>query len=310
MNAPSDAEQGHVVVAVDGSEAADNAVDWAADEAALRGTDLEVLHAWQPRSYEADWYARLLYRKAGDLVATAAERARRRRPEAAVTTTRVDGKPADVVADAAGRAALLVMGSRGLGGFTGMLLGSVSLHVAAERAGRLLVVRPGPVGSAEPPHDEDYFRIDHGSIVVGVADDSCRPAVAEAFAEAARRRARVVAVHAWSFPDRAVLALGPNPGVLGDAVDSRRRRGEEILTRAVGPERDAYPDVPVAEEVVEGRRAQAMLDAAKGATMVVVATHPRRGGRGRHLGPVTHALLEHADAPVLLVPTGARGADA
>jgi nucleotide-binding universal stress UspA family protein len=47
MNAPSDAEHGHVVVAVDGSQAADNAVDWAADEAALRGIDLEVLHAWQ-----------------------------------------------------------------------------------------------------------------------------------------------------------------------------------------------------------------------------------------------------------------------
>lgn len=310
MKTPSDAGRGHVVVAVDGSRAADNAVDWAADEAALRGTDLEVLHAWQSKSYEADWYARLLYRKAGDLVATAAERARRRRPETTVTTTRVDGKPADVVADAAERAALLVMGSRGLGGFTGMLLGSVSLHVAAERSGRLLVVRPGPAGGPEPPYDDDFFRIDKGSIVVGVADESCGPAVAEAFAEAARRKARVVAVHVWSIPDLTAFASGPDPGTLAGAVDSRRRRGEEILTRAVGPGRAAHPDVAVTEEVVEGRRAQAMLDAAKGATMVVVATHPRRGARGRHLGPVTHALLEHADAPVLLVPAGAHGEDA
>lgn len=43
---------------------------------------------------------------------------------------------------------------------------------------------------------------------------------------------------------------------------------------------------------------------------VVIATHPRRGERARRLGPGTHALLEHADAPVRLVPTGAHRGDA
>ncbi|MCF2533822.1 universal stress protein [Yinghuangia soli] len=301
QNAPK--ARGHVVVAVDGSPAADNAVDWAADEAALRGVDLEILHAWEWKAYEAsEWYGFILHNQGTETVQAAAERARRRRPEVKVTTTVEHGQAADILTGAAERAGLLVMGNRGRGGFAGLLLGSVGRAVAAEGRGPLLVVRSGTDGSAQPPFDEDYFRIDTRPVVVGVSGEWCRPAVEAAFAEAAARKQRLHAVHAWSFPDLPVYGVAAQPGPTAEAIRTCQQNGEAILSRTLSEVRDHYKDVLVDEDVVNRRRAHAMVEASKGASMVVIATRHREGRVGRHLGPVTHALLHHAHAPVLLVP--------
>ena len=134
---------GHVIVAVDGSPAAANAVDWAADEAMLRGVDLEILHAWEWTAYEAsDWYGQLLHNQGAETVETAAERARRRRPDVHVTTTIEHGYAPDVVTGATERAGLVVLGNRGRGGFAGLLLGSVSSQVVSHAPCPVVVVPP------------------------------------------------------------------------------------------------------------------------------------------------------------------------
>lgn len=305
MDAQNLRSTGHVVVAVDGSPAADNAVDWAADEAALRGVALEVLHAWEWKAYEAsDWYGHHLHNHGTALLEAAAERARLRRPGTTVTTSMPHGDADEILADAAQHAGLMVTGSRGLGGFGGMLLGSHSRNLAALRACPLLVVRSGAEGGAEPAYDEDYFRIDKDAVVVGVADDTCRPAVEAAFAEAARRGARVHAVHAWSFPELPVYGLASQAAPTAEAIRSCEQNGEAILTGTVGPVSERFPDVDHSLTVVNGRRAKVMVDASRDATLVVAATHRRPGRIGRQLGPVTHALLHHAHAPVLLIPVG------
>lgn len=294
---------GHVIVAVDGSPAAGNAVDWAADEATLRGVDLEILHAWEWKAYEAsDWYGHLLHNQSTETVHTAAERARHRRPDLHVTTTIEHGPAEDVLTGATERAGLLVMGNRGRGGFTGMLLGSVSQAVAAEAHCPLLVVRASEDGSAQPPFDEDYFRIDTHPVVVGISGESCLPAVEAAFAAATRRKQRLHAVHAWSFPDMPVYGIAGAAGPTADAIRVCQQNGEAILSRTLVDVRDEYKDIEVREDVVNGQRAHAMVEASRGASMVVIATHHREGKIGRRLGPVTHALLHHAHAPVLLVP--------
>ena len=72
------------------------------------------------------------------------------RPDADRVSQRVvEGHPAQVLLDAAADAALLVVGSRGRGGFTGMLLGSVSQSVVARAACPVVVVR-APETSSEP----------------------------------------------------------------------------------------------------------------------------------------------------------------
>lgn len=303
MIEPTGLLRGHVVAAVDGSPAADNAVDWAADEAAVRGVPLELLHAWDWKAYEAsDWYGHHLHHQGTELLRAAAERARHRRPQIEVTNSMPHGPADEILDEAAGRAGLLVMGSRGLGGFSGLLLGSRSRHAAAQRLCPLLVVRAGADGGTEPPYDEDYFRIDKDAVVVGVADDSCRPAVEAAFAEAAWRGARVHAVHAWSFPDLPAYGAAAAFAPTADAVRTCEANGEAVLAQTVDPVRESHPDVEAVADVVNGHRARVMVDASRGAAMVVLATHRRPGRVGRQLGPVTHALLHHAHAPVLLVP--------
>ncbi|WP_436776442.1 universal stress protein [Yinghuangia sp. YIM S09857] len=296
--------RGHVIVAVDGSPAAENAVDWAADEAALRGTDLEILHAWEWKAYEAsDWYGHHLHNQADAVVRAAAERARRRRPELTVTTAIKHGTAREVLTEAAERAGLLVMGSRGRGGFTGMLLGSVSHDVAAQGRCPLLVVRAGPDGTAQPPFDDALLRADTHPVLVGVSSEACQPAVEEAFAEASRRKQRVHAVHAWSFPDLPVYGIaGGAAGPTADAIRACQQTGETILSQTLASVRDHHKDVEVREDVVNDHRGHAMVKASKDASLVVIATRRRPERLGRHLGPVTHALLHHAHAPVLLIP--------
>jgi nucleotide-binding universal stress UspA family protein len=93
-------------------------------------------------------------------------------------------------------------------------------------------------------------------------------------------------------------AFGPT----AEAIRACQQNGEAILSHTLFDVRDQHKDVEVREDVVNGQRANAMVEASRDASMVVIATHHREGRIGRRLGPVTHALLHHAHAPVLLVP--------
>ena len=130
-----------IVVGVDGSPQSEHALRWAAEQARLTGGELHAVIAWQlPASYgfaavydDVDW--------AGD-----AREILDRTIKAAlgdddgVHRHVREGHPAAVLVDAAESADLLVVGSRGPGGFAGLLLGSVSRHVVAHAACPVVVV--------------------------------------------------------------------------------------------------------------------------------------------------------------------------
>jgi nucleotide-binding universal stress UspA family protein len=133
------------VVGVDGSPTSTRALQWAAEQAAATGAQIDAVMAWMPPSdyalgagfsddvgWEEDTAAVLEKTIEGALDADAAEKVERRV---------VRGHPAQVLLDAAAGADLLVVGSRGHGGFTGMLLGSVSQHLVAHAPCPVLVVR-------------------------------------------------------------------------------------------------------------------------------------------------------------------------
>ena len=126
---------GEIVVGVDGSPGSDHALRWAVEEAILTGAKIRAVHAWMPPLSEAS-IASLVD---PNVDAAPYEAAARNLVEVAVAKARtnvdvaVDIEPTielgfapDVLMDAGDAADLLVLGSRGRGGFRGLLLGSVS----------------------------------------------------------------------------------------------------------------------------------------------------------------------------------------
>ncbi|GAA4733825.1 universal stress protein [Modestobacter marinus] len=154
MTGPARA-QPKIVVGVDGSPSSRQALRWAAGQAQLTGAQLHAVTSWRPpgtHGWETpldavDWAA-----DARRTLDTAVEEVLSRggpSPGDADRVTRhvLPGHPAEVLLAQAADADLLVVGSRGHGGFTGMLLGSVGLHVIAHAACPVLVVR----GDRPPP---------------------------------------------------------------------------------------------------------------------------------------------------------------
>jgi|SRR4051794_21236671 len=132
---------GRIVVGVDGSTASTDALRWAARQADLTGASLEAVTAWSyPTTYgfpviaDVDWEKGAL-----TVLDEAVDKALGR--EADVTRRAVEGHAALVLTEAAQGAELLVVGSRGHGGFAGLLLGSVSEHVVTHAPCPVVVVR-------------------------------------------------------------------------------------------------------------------------------------------------------------------------
>ncbi|MFF9126639.1 universal stress protein [Streptomyces sp. NPDC014889] len=121
-------EPGYYVVGVDGSEHSAAAVDLAFEEAALRGVELRAVLAWEPgplRIFDEHEPQQECRRLLSEIVAGRHARF----PEVRLRHDVVVGHPVQVLTDASAHALGLVVGTRGRGGFAGMLLGSVSQGV-------------------------------------------------------------------------------------------------------------------------------------------------------------------------------------
>jgi nucleotide-binding universal stress UspA family protein len=142
---------GRIVVGVDGSETSRHALRWAADEARSHGSQLHVVHAWEvptPAVAVGVGPGRRAARTEGQhdeaskLVADVVRDELGEAPPGDVRTSIGRGTAAGVLLDAARDADLLVVGSRGLGGFRGLLLGSVSSKMASHAPCPVVIVRP------------------------------------------------------------------------------------------------------------------------------------------------------------------------
>ena len=165
-----------ILVGVDGSRAGLEAVAWAVREAALRHAALRIVHVMPAWAYEIPedaphaGVARWMRDGAAATLEQGAERARAENHAVEVESRLLPGDPRLSLIEAAKEAELLVVGSHGLGGFRGMLLGSVALGVSGHTACPVAVVRTVPAGQGGP-------------VVVGVDGSSAGvDAVAFAFA--------------------------------------------------------------------------------------------------------------------------------
>jgi nucleotide-binding universal stress UspA family protein len=285
---------GPVVVGVDGSERALQAVRWAAAEAAQRRVTLRLVSTY---AAPAGWlvgdpglgvdYRSVVRHSAVAHLAAAARLALRVEPGLEVERAPVEGFPAPVLNAESTDATLLVVGDRGLDGFTGLLLGSVAVHLAAHAACPIVVVRGADTGTAEPRRKP---------VVVGVdGSPTAEAAVAFAFEAASRRGVPLVALHTW----RDVL-VDPTMATLLD-VDLVEAEEREVLAGRLAGWSEKCPDVPVRRLVVRDQPARALVRESAVAQLVVVGSRGRGSLAGMLLGSVSHAVLHHARCPVAVV---------
>ncbi|MEV7733137.1 universal stress protein [Streptomyces sp. NPDC088921] len=283
-----------IVVGVDGSESALRAVDWAADEAALRGLPLRLVYASLWERYEGSRPAEDLDRpseeeRVEDIVAAAARRAARRRADVKISTEVLPEEPEYALVRESRGAALLVTGTRGRGGLAGALLGSVSLTVAGHAHCPMIVVR-GDQDDPAPPGK-------HGRVVVGVGDT---PAAAEtmrfAFEEARRRGAVLEAVRAWRCPAHETT---DHPLLAGEPARLHEQHAVDALEAAL---KEAPDDVVVRRRTLEGHARTILVGASRDADLLIVGARRRPRHFGLQLGRVAHGVLHHSDCPVAVVP--------
>ncbi|MFR9776163.1 universal stress protein [Micromonospora sp. MS34] len=281
-----------VVVGVDGSPSALDAVRVAAREAVARHRPLRVVNAflWPLLGTPLGPVSAALpddglRQEAGKLVGEAADEARKIDAELRVTGEVVDGGPVAVLLRESRNAALLVLGHRGLGGFAELLVGSAAVQLSARADCPVLVVR------SEPRAD--------GPVVVGVDGSALSgEAIGFAFAEAAQRGAELVAVHAWLYPS----PVGPGD-IVPLAYDPEKLRAEEerVLAEAVAGWADRYPEVRVRQKLVAASPARALVEESTDAQLTVVGAHGRGSLGGLLLGSVSHAVLHHSRSPLAIV---------
>lgn len=288
---------GHVVVGIDGSARGLPAVGWACEAAARRGAALRVIHVaapWavrepaNPKVARVHRWARETCRQVvDDGVAAARQHGLNVEPTGEVRY----GEPAqELLAEGAG-AALLVIASRGTGGFSGLLLGSVALHVTAHATCPVVVVRTDePEGAGNG----------YGEIVAGV-DGSAESQAAARFAvtEAALRGARLRVLRARTGLASAIPGATRLAGPRAD--DPSGRDDEQTLDELVAELRELRPGVEIVREVVQGRPAGVLTAVSSGADLVVVGSRGRSALKGLVLGSVSHAVLHHARCPVAVV---------
>jgi nucleotide-binding universal stress UspA family protein len=285
--------EGRIVVGFDGSETSQRAVQWALAEARSRSRGITLVHAVLPPVTTGGLGVGLPPDL--DLVEQLEQQALQQLDDYAsgltdvdVTTSVAVGAPSAVLLEASESADLVVMGSRGRGGFAGLLLGSVGGQVSAHSECPVAVVRDlAPAGSS--------------GVVVGIdGSPAAEAALAFAFDTASRHGWTLTAVHAWDVPayDLLVVPNGPGPVPLAAVADDEVRMTAEVLAGF----RDDYPDVDVDERLVRNAAVPAILDAATTAGLIVVGTHGHGPAMGALLGSVSNGLLHKATIPVVIVP--------
>jgi nucleotide-binding universal stress UspA family protein len=285
---------GPIVAATDGSEESLRSVEWAAREAELRGLPLRIVSAaaLPPRMavHETASGVPTVADTVVDVrdrgLAAASQRATAVAPDILVDADGLSGSPAQAITEAGSGASMLVVGSRGMGAFTALILGSVSRYAAAHAACPVVIVRE-PTMAAHP------------QVAVGVGDPAeASAALAFAFEEAALRKATLVAVHAWdsggdvSRATRAMAAPGSH------AIEEHVA-GQLQALLADGQTR--YPDVQASYDLVYGHPGRALVGLSARADLVVLGRH-HPDGLLPGPGAVRHAVLNHAHGPVVIVP--------
>jgi nucleotide-binding universal stress UspA family protein len=269
-----------VLAAYDGSEHAELALHWAADEAIREGAPLRV--AVVEHHVATPWEGN--HPHDPDLV-RAAEKAL---SELEITDYEVrqhTGHVAATLLELGRSAGMIVLGSHGHGRVVGAALGSVTQHVTRHAPCTVVVVRPPTKAGA-------------ARIVVGVDGSPTSLAALEyACARAERTGEVVAALHGWNEHTPSSDVLSAEPRSVTDAVEEKQL----LLGESVAGLREAHPGVVLVCEAIPVAPHSLLVDASVDATLVAVGAHGHGFFEGLQLGSVTQDLIHRAECPVAIV---------
>ncbi len=284
-----------VVVGLDRSPQAWAAVEYAAGLAARARVPLLLVHAFEPSQFEVrpssgrvtDTEA-VLRNVAGRLVADVRDVVTALHPDVEIRTRLETGSATEKLLEESARAAAVVLGSRGAGGFADLLVGSTTLHVASHARCPVIAV-PAPDETASARR----------GVVVGVDGSAVsEPAIRYAFEAAADVDEPLTALHAWYDVTRTgsgrMMLLGYDPAAV-------REEERLVLAESMAGWQEKFPDVEVRHEVALAHPVATLVQRARDARLLVVGCRGHGAVRSIVLGSVSHGVLHHATVPVAVV---------
>lgn len=283
-----------IVIGYDGSPGSVSALHWAAAAAVRAPAPLRIVEAFEivivtrpTPGHVVPLEAVRTHRQKGlDEVAASI---REQYPGLRVETSLVGGSAPKTLVDAARDARLVVLGSRGLGGWSGLLVGSVAVQVTTHAECPVVVV----------PHDQQPRGEEGPTVVVGIdgSKDSAR-AIDFAFDQADALHGEVVAVHAWTSP---FLTYADGASMLQFDEEKIREESRLLVAESVAGAAADHPDVNWTTELSPGSAAPALVRRSASADLVVVGSRGRGGFTGLLLGSVSQSVLHHTHCPVAIV---------
>jgi nucleotide-binding universal stress UspA family protein len=283
-----------VVVGLDRSDQGRAAVEWAAARAVRRHRPLRVVHAFEPSQYAVrstvGWRPDLhgvLRNSAQRLVEETTEVLAMVYPDLDVQPRLEPGSAVEMLVEESEHADMVVVGSRGSGGFADLVIGSTTLHVASQARCPVVAV-PWPPDGEAPRH----------GVVVGVdGSELSESAIEFAVQVASEMGEPLVALHAWTDPARlgpgVMLPLVYDPAIVADEEGL-------VLAESMAGWAEKFPDVRIENKVARGHAVHALVTEARHAQLLVVGSRGRGSVRSL-IGSVSHGVLHHATGPVAVV---------
>jgi len=278
-----------IVAGVDFSDNAARAATWAAGEAAERGARLHLVHALDESPslvplLDGPGYDKTQRSTGQALLDRLSNTLHEQYPDLVVETGISTLDPVEALVNLSSQAQFMVTGTRGHGGFAGLLLGSVSLKLAAHAHCPTVVVRGGD--TYEPLNE----------IVLGIEPDQAEAPIRFAFDTAATVGATVSAVRAWA-PSAAYAGY-----YVADAVEGREEQEAAEVAELIRTVREDYPQVKVSVHVMLGNPVSALITASLSSRLLVIGAHRHRSPLSVGVGYVVQGLLSHSPTPVAVVP--------
>lgn len=312
MTSPSDAKRSFtprptdVVVGIDGSDTSAAALTWALREAQLREARLRLITAYGMPLLENTSIASAYREVHGKLREIAADTVRDARAEVSgqgveVVGAVVEGDAAGALISAAETAGLLVVGSRGLGGFTGRLLGSVSSALPGHAQCPVVVI-PGAETKGRHKNRSGIGDVGHTAVVAGIDGSEAAAVAALDAAGYAHRRGLALTLLQARPPVESYIPLpladweleGLQAGIDSEAAWLKRH----------------FPGLDVTARITDREPVEVLAGASYTADLVVLGNRGRGGFASLVLGSTSRSVVHHALGPVMVVPHEAANPDA